>query len=486
MLLKMKVRVNATNVILFLILLVTARTSVSGESHLASVAPDEPQPGIISSKVVCKSNPEQTYALYLPAGYSPSRRWPLIAAFDPGARGNIPVEQFKIAADRYGYIVCGSNNSRNGPIQPSAEAAKALLEDVGTRFSIDAKQVYLTGFSGGARAATAIASWLKDQITGVIGCGAGFAVGLEPSSSLPFIFYGTIGTDDFNFPEMKQLDRALNASGAVHHVEVFEGGHNWAPPDVCVKAIEWMELQAMKSKRRTQDDPFIDRLLKSAEEAAQAYQSDGRVYEAYVAYSGIAIDYKGIRDVSQFEKKAAVLKDSKPVKQALSKERDQETEQIRRSSELFDLKSKALRWSNDPSAQQPFLIDLKRIVSDLKRKSDAKEGSVERSLARRVLNQYTIGSFEQSMALIQSKKFEQAVANLAIDAEAMPDNWRIWYNLACAASLNGDKRRALDALNKAVQKGFSNVQELERNSQLDAIREEAGFKKIVDGLRQKG
>jgi dienelactone hydrolase len=482
---KMRVKVGSFYVVLFLILLATGRTSVCAGSSLGSVMADEPQPGIISNKIACKTNPQQTYALYLPEGYSSSRKWPLVAAFDPGARGNIPVEQFKIAADRYGYIVCGSNNSRNGPIQRSAEAAKAMLEDVGARFSIDSKQVYLTGFSGGARAATAIASWLKDQIVGVIGCGAGFAVGLEPSSSLPFIFYGTIGTDDFNFPEMKQLDRALAASGAIHHVEVFEGGHSWAPPDVCVKAIEWMELQAMKSKRRTQDDQFIDRLLNSAEEAAKANESNGRVYEAYLAYSGIAVDYKGIRDVSDFEKKAATLKDSKPVKQALSREHDQETEQMRRSSELFDLKSKALRWSNDPSAQQPFLIDLKRVISDLKRKSDAKEG-VERCLARRVLNQYTIRSFEQSMALMQSKNFDQAVANLAIDAEAMPDNWRVWYNLACAASLNGDKRRALDALNKAVQKGFSNVQELERNSQLDAIREEAGFKKIVEGLRQKG
>ena len=457
-----------------------------GSGIYIAVASDEPQPGIISNKVVCKNNAEQSYALYLPSNYSTSHKWPLIAAFDPAARGNVPVEQFKNAAERYGYIVCGSNNSRNGPLQPSAEAAKAMLEDVGTRFSVDAKQVYLTGFSGGARAATAIASWLKDQIVGVIGCGAGLAVGLEPSSSLPFIYYGTVGKEDFNYPEMKQLDRALTASGLTHHIEVFEGGHNWAPPDVCLKAIEWMELQAMKSRRRPLDASFIDRLLKTAEDAARTDESNGRAYEAYIAYSEIAIEYKGLRDVSEFEKKAAALKDSKPVKQAVAKERDQENEQARRSNELFDLKAKALRTNGDPSTQQPFLIDLKRIVSDLKRKSEAKESSPERALAQRVLSQYTISSFEQSMLLIQTKKYDLATANLAIDAEVMPDSPRVWYYLGCAYSLNGDKRRALDALTKAVQRGFSNVQELERNPQLDAIRGEAGFKKIVESLKQKG
>src|SRR5262245_7885936 len=481
----MRKQVSLKALIALIVIAVTGL--LAGKSGFqTAVASHEPQSGFISSKVVCKNNPEHSYALYLPSNYSTSRKWPLIAAFDPAARGNVPVEQFKDAAERYGYIVCGSNNSRNGPLQPSAEAAKAMLEDVGTRFSVDAKQVYLTGFSGGARAATAIASWLKDQIVGVIGCGAGLAVGLEPSSSLPFIYYGTIGKEDFNYPEMKQLDRALTASGLTHHIEVFEGGHNWAPPDVCVKAIEWMELQAMKSRRRPQDESFIERSLKTAENTARTDESSGRIYEAYIAYSEIAIEYKGLRDVSEFEMKAAALKDSKQIKQALAKERDQENEQARRSNELFDLRAKTLRTNGDPSTQQPFLIDLKRIVSDLKRKSQAKESSPERALAQRVLSQYTISSFEQSMLLIQTKKYDLAAANLAIDAEVMPDNPRVSYYLACAYSLNGDKRRALDALTKAVQRGFSNVQELERNPQLDAIRGEAGFKKIMESFKQKG
>ena len=40
-------------------------------------------------------------------------------------------------------------------------------------------------------------------------------------------------------------------------------------------------------------------------------------------------------------------------------------------------------------------------------------------------------------------------------------------------------------MGKAVQKGFANAEMLARDNQLDAIREEAGFKKIVEGMRQK-
>jgi len=454
-------------------------------SSASTKASQEPQPGNIIRRVVCKSTPDQSYALYLPSSYSPARKWPLLAAFDPGARGNVPVERFKQAAEQYGYIVCGSNNSRNGPMSASADAAQAMLIDVFARFSIDEKRVYLTGFSGGARAATTIAVFLKEKVAGVIGCGAGLAVGIEPSSSLPFVYYGTVGDEDFNYPEMKQLDRALGSAGVAHRIEVFEGGHGWAPAELCQRAIEWMELQAMKSARRSRDDSFIDRLLKIAQDTAGASESSGHIYDAYLAYAQIAADFAGLRDISASERKAAQLKDSKAVKQALAKDRDQDAEQRRRLTEMFELRANAQKWTSDPQTQRPFLIDLKQLISDLKKKSEAKENSTERAIARRILSQYTIASFEQSTSLIQSKKYHLAVANLALESELMPDNWRVLYNLSCAYALNGDKRRAVETLNRAVQKGFTNAEELERNSQLDGIREEAGFKKIVEELRHK-
>ena len=482
-------------------LLVTAAFTLPIKASHAFSTPQDVQPGRIE-RVVCRSAANQSYALYLPSNYSPTKKWPLLAAFDPGARGNAPVERFKEAAEQYGYILCGSYNSRNGPLPPSAEAAKAMLSDVAARFSIDDKRVYLTGFSGGARAASAIGVWLSGTVAGVIGCGAGLATSIEPSASLPFVFYGTIGVEDFNYPELKQLDRALETAGVAHRVEVFEGGHSWPPPEVSLRAIEWMELQAMKSGRRSRDDSFIDRVFKDAQSRAISSESAGRAYEAYVVYTGIAADFKGLRDVAEFEKKAAALRGSKAVKQALSKDRDQENEQLRRVGELFALRTRLSTPAtggsssgtgsyqnsapaSDSEPRQTTIADLRDRLSDLKRKSEAKESSPERAFARRVLNQFTITLFEQSQTLIQTRKYDLAASNLAIDAELMPDNWRLLYNLACAYALKGDNRRAIETLNKAVQKGFKNAGELENNNQLDKIREEAGFKKIVDELKKQ-
>jgi hypothetical protein len=72
--------------------------------------------GTIVPVVVTMAEPDQTYALYLPSSCDARRTWPAIFAFDPAARGQLPLECFRESAEKYGYIVVGSNISRNGPL----------------------------------------------------------------------------------------------------------------------------------------------------------------------------------------------------------------------------------------------------------------------------------------------------------------------------------------------------------------------------------
>src|SRR5439155_13105435 len=93
-------------------------------------APDEaPQvfaSGAAIPNVTALANPRQSYALYLPLKYSREHRWPVVYVFDPGARGQLALQQFQHAAELHGLIVAASNNSRNGPWAPEFEAADAM------------------------------------------------------------------------------------------------------------------------------------------------------------------------------------------------------------------------------------------------------------------------------------------------------------------------------------------------------------------------
>src|SRR5262245_49870742 len=102
---------------------------------LPLVAQDEPSPGKLSARVVCRHDSSQTYALYIPSTYTPQRSWPMLYLLDPGARGRFAVERFAKAAEREGFLVAGSNNSRNGPMEPIKQAIEALWTDTHMRFS---------------------------------------------------------------------------------------------------------------------------------------------------------------------------------------------------------------------------------------------------------------------------------------------------------------------------------------------------------------
>jgi dienelactone hydrolase len=437
--------------------------------------------GKLIEKVVCRADSEQSYAAFVPSKYAPDKRWPIIYCFDPGARGLLPVERFKEAAEKYGYIVVGSNNSRNGPVETSLAAARAMFDDTQARFSVDDRRVYTAGFSGGARVASSIGYSLAGPIAGVIACGAGFPPGLVPSRSTPFPLFGAAGIEDFNFPELKQLSRSLDSVEVANRLVVFEGGHEWPPSAVCIEALEWMELQAMKSGRRTKDEPLIEELFNKRVARVRELEAAKKTYDAFIAIDSIARDFKGLKDANQFERRAAELKESKEVKLAIKQEQEMEKEQNRRINELFFLKQNL----KDSESRVQALADIKRNIASLKKKSDEQESSGEKIAARRALNQFFVFLYEESRSLLARKQYDQAAENFSMLALISPDNPRVYYSLACAYSLNKDKTRAIEALKKSVEKGFTDRAAVEGNKDLEPLREDEGYKQVIEDLKKK-
>ena len=105
--------------------------------------------GKVIERVVVEARPDQSYAAYLPRGYTTERRWPTIFCLDPRGRGKFAIERFVEAADKYGYVVLCSNNSRNGLNWTTvSQIFTDFWGDAHARFSIDEKRTYAAGFSG--------------------------------------------------------------------------------------------------------------------------------------------------------------------------------------------------------------------------------------------------------------------------------------------------------------------------------------------------
>lgn len=456
--------------------------------------------GVVVQRLACEQEPAQSYALYLPSSYSSGAAWPVLYCFDPGAQGTIPVEAFKDAAEKYGYIVAGSNNSRNGPSAIISAAINAMWKDTHARFNIDDTRIYAAGFSGGARVASQFGYALTGKIAGIIACGAGFATNITPSRSTPFAVFATVGTADFNYPELVHLARALDQAGVANRLRVFDGGHQWAPKELCLESIGWMQLQAMKQGKLERQASFVDGLFARELAAAEALQSAGKPYEACRGYESLIKDFTGLKELSGPEKKVAELRNSKEVKQAQKKEKDDIDKQAAKEKELQTLKRTALgraatergdsiddravnRAAEASEDRAAALADLKRAIAELRKK--AEESSPDRVVWQRVLLGFFVQCYETGAGLMQAKNYAAAAANLQLAADVRPDGRGVFYNLACAYSRLRDKSKALAALKRAVENGYEDRQSLESDPDLDAIRSEPEFRRIVEDLNKK-
>ena len=102
--------------------------SASGDSNdidttLTNVvsAADTFEPGKVITHVICKTDPKQSYALYIPEKGN-KEVLPVVYFFDPHGDGSLPLNKYRALADKYDFILTGSNNSKNGNDWSTAES----------------------------------------------------------------------------------------------------------------------------------------------------------------------------------------------------------------------------------------------------------------------------------------------------------------------------------------------------------------------------
>ena len=411
-----------------------------------------PEKGKVIAKVVCANTPDQSYALYLPTGYSSETPSPIIYAFDPAARGALAVEAIRAAAERYGYIVAASNNSRNGPQGGASEAVNAVFQDTHQHYAIDDRRLYTAGFSGGARLATQVALFCKTCIAGVIANGAGFPVNASPKEKFGFAYFLAIGDADFNFPEAAELRRQLEQIRANYRIRVFDGTHDWAPPEVWMDALLWMNLQAIRSGNLPKDANEIQRIVQEELEEARALESKGEVLAAERDYESIIRDFDGLADTAAVKARASDLKGSKAFKTAEKQERID----LDRQARLSDQASAQMQEISTTNIDLAEYNDIKRTIASLK--EDVSKASNPRDpnilVARRALGELVVQAYEAGQRSMETKNYVAALAYFDLVAIGAKSPGGARYERARAYAAQGDAKKCLAELRQAQAAGF--------------------------------
>ncbi|MBV6520291.1 MAG: hypothetical protein MNPFHGCM_00396 [Gemmatimonadaceae bacterium] len=464
------------------ILLSRPTAAATAQDALPTLADVTPR-GIVVSRVQSRSDPKATYAVYLPAAFTRDRRWPVVFLMDPRGRALIPVELFQPIAERLGYVLVSSYDTRSdGARDPNDRALDAMLADVQRYLAPDAHRLYLAGFSGTARFAWDVSAQLTGSLAGILGFGAGTPGErqwiVEHVRGTPFDYYGAVGNRDPNYAELRQLQRDLAEMRYPARIEVFDGPHRWPPADLCARALTWMHMRAMQRGLLPADVAWLDSLAteRLAESDSRAGTDDLlrlRLLRDWLS------DFGSGRDTTAVATRVAQLAGAASVRYATRIEAEWDARERAWMRGFFDF-AFALRTS------KPELTvgEGKRLshAGELARLAAGKRDSVAAVAARRAINRIVVYStFYEFREYEISRRWEQARTLLKVAEDVAPGDASVCFALARAEAQLARHREALDHLDCAVSGG-----EVSRVSLADPLlaplRDDPRFGEIVSRL----
>lgn len=435
-----------------------------------------PAAGTVHASVTVAADPTNSYALYLPSSYTAQKRWPLLLVFDPFARGETSVKLFHEAAEKYGFIVVGSNNSRN--FQDPSNAIRLLWTDIKERYAVDPRRIYVAGLSGGARVASSIALACKSCVAGVVANGAGLPNGAAVPGAEVSEWFLVAGTTDFNYPEQLHLKEALDARGAVSRFVVYDGPHNWMPPEFAERAIAWLQLRAMVKGLTAVDKDFVNQQFEVRLAEAQAEQKSGDILAATRADREMANDFRTFRDVKEQEAAAKSLASSDEFRQAKKNENAELELQDTVAKKVGNLVAGIVE---QPENRTAFFDQLESAVNDAYREQKKSSNSAHKqAIARGLASAFSYAAESGQQAMLK-KDFLSAKEMFHAGEIILPDSAWASYLLATADAQLGDKKQTVQALKRALDKGMTNAKALD-DSAFDRIRDDQGFQQIVANL----
>jgi len=171
------------------------------------------------------------------------------------------------------------------------------------------------------------------------------------------------------------------------------------------------------------------------------------------------------KQVSELKKKEAALKEK------LEAEDEEESND--------DIKAEIKKVTTKIEKLQKRIGELKKekvaLEKELKPGDDEEDEDLTEEEAQR--------QFDEYLKLHEAKKFDEAIAGFKKLYKKFQDSdlgISSAYNVACGYALLGKKDEAIEWLQKSIKAGWSNFEHMESDPDLDSLRNDPRYKKIIE------
>lgn len=395
----------------------------------------------------------QPYIYYIPAGKDKDAL-PVVYLFDPHGDGSFPINKYKPLADAFGFILVGSNLSKNGNDWNTTEHIwQQLYTETKAKLKIDAKRLYTCGFSGGAKVASFIAIH-HPEIKGVIAGGAGLPDNEQPAS-YPFSFTAIAGEGDMNLTELVAINEALSHTRTRHRILFFDGKHEWAPPATMDQAFAGLQLDAMRDKLIPTSSTFINTYLTKSKARITICTKTNNLIKAGEEYDYTIAVLDGLINLNELKQQQTQLTNSPKYQQQ------------KQAAQTLLAKEQQIKSSYMPHFQQTDMNYWSATISELKGRAAIKNN--EKAMYQRLLAFLSLAFYSFSNRMIMANDNAAARHFVELYKMADPTNSEAWYFSAIIDMREGHAPTAETDLKKAIYNGFRDMQRMDQQPEFKTL-----------------
>ena len=444
----------------------TKEISATGTS-VAITVKDTFTKGTLLPHVACLADASQSYALYIPATLK-TTSLPVLFCFDPHGDGALPLQHYKTLADQFGFIMIGSNNSKNGNDWTTTQTIlNTLFTDVKNRVVFNQARIYALGFSGGAKVA-GYAALHQQGIQGIIVSGAGLPDD-EAIRGFPFSITAMAGRGDMNMTDLVAMNAALDGTSTVHRLVLFDGKHAWPPADDMRAAFTAIQFDAMRNNTSLRNDSAISTYITRAKNEIKKEEAAHQWLHAEQSCE-VAINLlMNLTNTASFSDEQTVIKHN-----PLYAQQQQLTEHLLAQEE-------EIKQAFQQQFSQGDMSYWKNAITTLQQK--AKGTTPEAAMNQRLLAYLSLAFYSLSNRLISGNQNDAAQHFVALYKMADATNAEAWYFSAILNARNNNAAATQSDLIQAASFGFIDTARLHQQPEFLPIASQLNFGVIESKMK---
>lgn len=414
-------------------------------------------------RIVCKNDSTLSFALYLPPSYSSSSRFPVICFFDPHGDGSLPVSKYHLLARQFGYILIGSNNTRNGLSLTQTDNIAATLDtDIRSRISADDMRYTWAGFSGGAKVALSYA-YLQQKLSNVIYAGA---IQPMPQPVPQVAMLGFAGVNDMNYTDLLIFDQWLSAANLSHFLIEWNGKHEWPDTAAFRDAFFWTSFQGMRNHQQQADASLIQQFMNNTEK--EIAKTKDPLVAAMQLNKAIAF-LNGVTSIENYRLQLDALTEDRRYQEAMQKKLEEvKLESTLKQAYYTALQDKDLEWWKKETEKMNAVTD---------------QGLT--AMNHRLLGFISLACYSLSGSYIAHHQWAPAEKTLAVYKLADPKNADQPFLEACYFARLDQNKNAINALKRCVELGWKDPGKIQHEPALHSLQKEPEFITLLAKLQMQ-